>query len=70
METGSEWTVAKEVMRLQRRVAELSRELELQRAVDSLLREGTVAVQRRQQAVERRLLQVRGGAGSRPVSVS
>ena len=60
VETGSEWTVAKEVTRLQQRVTELSRELELQRAVDALLREASVAARRHQHSLERRLVQVRG----------
>ena len=59
VETGSDWTLAKEVTRLQQRVAGLSRELEIQRAVGGMLHEGAVSAQRQQQAVERRLLQVR-----------
>ena len=57
-ETGSEWTVAKEVTRLQQRVAELNRELELQRAVDQLLHEGATASEHWQGEMARRLLQV------------
>ena len=59
METGEGFTLAGEVSRLQRRVRELSGELELQQGVDALLHIGAEALERRQRVIAQRLLAVR-----------
>jgi hypothetical protein len=58
VETGEGFSLAGEVSRLQRRVRDLSRELELQQGVDALLHEGSAALERRQRVIARRLLKV------------
>ena len=59
METGEGFTLAGEVSRLQRRLRELSGELELQQGVDALLHVGSAALERRQRVIAQRLLAVR-----------
>ncbi len=59
VETGEGFTLAGEVSRLQRRLRELSGELELQQGVDALLHVGSAALERRQRVIAQRLLAVR-----------
>lgn len=50
--------MAREVTRLQRQVAELTRGLELQKAAEGMLHESATVTEGRQRALDRRLVQV------------